>query len=84
MNVLAVEPGMAPYEKEINGLKDMRAADIVIVIARRNRGAAAGAEGEKKLQRLFQGQNLDRKWDALWRKSKKCCRRISHRKRKKM
>ena len=25
MNVLVVEPGMAPYEKEINGLKDMQA-----------------------------------------------------------
>ena len=26
MNVLVVEPGMAPYEKEINGLKEMQAA----------------------------------------------------------
>lgn len=25
MNVLVVEPGMAPYEKEINGLKEMQA-----------------------------------------------------------
>lgn len=25
MNVLVVEPGMAPYEKEINGLEDMQA-----------------------------------------------------------
>ena len=25
MNVLVVEPGMAPYEKEIDGLKDMQA-----------------------------------------------------------
>ena len=25
MNVLVVEPGMAPYEKEINGLRDMQA-----------------------------------------------------------
>ena len=25
MNVLVVEPGMTPYEKEINGLKDMQA-----------------------------------------------------------
>ena len=26
MNVLMVEPGMAPYEKELNGLKEMQAA----------------------------------------------------------
>ena len=26
MNVLMVEPGMAPYEKEINGLEEMQAA----------------------------------------------------------
>lgn len=26
MNVLMVEPGMIPYEKEINGLKEMQAA----------------------------------------------------------
>lgn len=26
MNVLMVEPGMEPYEKEINGLKEMQAA----------------------------------------------------------
>ena len=25
MNVLVVEPGMAPYEKEVNGLKEMQA-----------------------------------------------------------
>ena len=25
MNVLIVEPGMAPYEKEINGLEEMQA-----------------------------------------------------------
>ena len=25
MNVLVVEPGMAPYEKEINGLSEMQA-----------------------------------------------------------
>lgn len=25
MNVLVVEPGMAPYEKEVNGLKEMKA-----------------------------------------------------------
>ncbi len=25
MNVLVVEPGMAPYEKEVNGLNDMQA-----------------------------------------------------------
>ena len=25
MNVLVVDPGMAPYEKEINGLKEMQA-----------------------------------------------------------
>ena len=25
MNVLMVEPGMAPYEKELNGLKEMQA-----------------------------------------------------------
>ena len=26
MNVLMVEPGMAPYEKELNGLREMQAA----------------------------------------------------------
>ena len=26
MNVLMVEPGMAPYEKEVNGLEEMQAA----------------------------------------------------------
>ena len=26
MNVLMVEPGMAPYEKEINGLEEMQTA----------------------------------------------------------
>lgn len=25
MNVLVVEPGMAPYEKEVNGLEEMQA-----------------------------------------------------------
>lgn len=25
LNVLVVEPGIAPYEKEINGLKEMQA-----------------------------------------------------------